>query len=200
MWTWFRNTSAVDLQSDVSFFLAGAGVPTFRQSLPRISAELDRARRYQRVLAIALFSVDRLLAPGVSTFSAAAGNGADRSWLRHTDAALAGSDGLLPVLLACLLRENMRETDIVTYASAQLRCLVAMPEVNAAQARQAVSRVHDLAASRFTSPVRAGISVFPQHGLTLEELIRCAEEGAQRAVEGPHLVETGTGGASLTFR
>jgi hypothetical protein len=206
MFTWLMNRSAVDPQRveswptrDAAFFLAGGGVPTFRQSIPRITAELDRARRYQRALTFAIFSVDRAADPGATMF-AAAPTGADGEWPGHAEVLPPGGGVLLSVVLACLLRETMRETDIVTYASTEGRCVVVMPEVDTAEARQALGRLHDLAASRLTSPVRAGIAVFPQDGLTLEELIRRADERAQRAVPGPHLVESDSGSTSLSFR
>ena len=200
MWTWFMNKSAVDLQSDVSLVLAGAGVPTFRQHLPRMSAELDRARRYQRVLTMAVFSIERTLTSGGGDLAAPTSNSADALWAAHVEPVPTAADGFLPIMLACVLREAMRETDIVTYASTQSRCIVAMPEVDTEEARRAVRRLHDLATRRLTSPVRAGIAIFPHDGVTLGELLRCADERAQRAVQGPHLVDTAGGAASLSFR
>ena len=50
------------LSREVAAILAGAGVPTFRQALPALTAELERARRYDRPLAIALVTDARVTA------------------------------------------------------------------------------------------------------------------------------------------
>jgi len=145
--------------------LAAGGVPTFRQAVVKLFAELDRARRYKRPLAILVFMDDRqptTLAAGHSLQDAAA-------------AALSNGSALVPAFLASVLREIVREADIVTYAATLGRCIVMMPEVPKADARLALDRIGHICANRLTFSIRAGVAAFPDDGWTLEELIQQAE-------------------------
>lgn len=147
------QTMDIGLTPEVSRVLAGASVPTFRRALPAMSAEMDRARRYDRPVALALIADARRT---------------------HGDG-LAAS-GLITAVIASVLRDVVRETDIVTYAATLGRCLLMMPEIHAVEARRALCRVGDLCASRLMFPIRGGLSTFPYDGWTLEELIRHAGE------------------------
>jgi len=160
-------------------------VPPFHQALPQLAYEVARARRYERPLTIALFTAD-----GVAAESQLNGHlhlppvpppetempGATRSWV---------SSALMTGLLATLLRESLREADIVTYAPRFGLCIVAMPETDTAGARHTVLRIQTLCVQRLLTPVRAGVAEFSKAGWTLEELIRQAEADAiqETAVE-----------------
>jgi hypothetical protein len=155
----------VGLSRELSRVLAAGGVPTFRQAVVKLFAELDRARRYKRPLAILVFMDDRqptTLAAGHSLQDAAA-------------AALSNGSALVPAFLASVLREIVREADIVTYAATLGRCIVMMPEVPKADARLALDRIGHICANRLTFSIRAGVAAFPDDGWTLEELIQQAE-------------------------
>jgi hypothetical protein len=176
---WFSSKKApLDLQKmDVRLpqttaaILAGAGVPRFREALPTISAELARARRYGRTLTVVLFAVDGAQPSGTR-------NG-------HPEAERDAASALCAAALAALLRETMRDIDIVTYASTLGRCVVVMPEVDRGEALLAVNRLRDLCARRLALPVRADLAVFPRDGLTLEELVRVAEAKAEPSTPAP---------------
>jgi hypothetical protein len=164
----------VTLTREMSATLARAGVATFRQALPRLRSELDRARRYNRPLTMALIGDARVSATwpkgGPVLYDASAkrgGNGVH-------PAPLAPGSPLIPAVIASLLREMTREVDIVTYAATLGRCMVAMPEATEAQGRQAMTRVGEMCARRLMVPVQARLASFPQDGWTLEELIRRA--------------------------
>lgn len=161
----------VTLTREMSATLARAGVATFRQALPRLRAELDRARRYNRPLTMALIGDARVSAgwpqaPVLYEVNARRATG--------SVAPLAPGSPLIPAVIATLLREMTREVDIVTYAATLGRCLVAMPEATEAQGRQAMTRVGEMCARRLMVPVQARLASFPQDGWTLEELIRRA--------------------------
>lgn len=161
------GTLAHDL--DISHVLARAGVPGFRHALPLLTAEFERARRYQHALSIVLF--------GAHDFPD--GPGADGR--RPAAAAKRTPSGLFPALLASILRESTRGTDIVTYAASLGRCIIAMPETDRPQAEMAVRRLRELAMQRLLSPVSASVAVFPSDGLVLEDLIRRAAEAPAAA-------------------
>ena len=190
------NHSILDLSQmdtalswEVSRLLAASGVPTVRQAFPRLVKELDRARRYARPLAIMIVADHRGAGP---THQSSTGpdvvDGAS-SPARVVPAVSPGSV-LIPVFVASVLREVMREADIITYAAALRRCVVMMPEVNRAEAIRARSRVGELCASRLDFAVRAGIAVFPEDGWTLDDLISNAEHSADRHAAARQEVET----------
>jgi hypothetical protein len=162
---------------EAALLLQSADVAGYRPAMRRICGELDRARRYRRALAITIFGYD---------------NAHDRSvaddGLAGIVESIPGEHALFPVILAVLLREVTRETDIVTCAGSQARSIVVMPETGVAEAGQAVNRLRELCAARLKVPIRAGFAVFPQHGLTLEELLRYAGEDAKRCVRDASLI------------
>lgn len=126
-------------------------LPSFHQALPRLELELTRARRYERPITIALIATDDAQTPSLVT-----------------------------LLLAALVREALRETDIVAYAPSLSLCVVGMPEARKADAQVAMNRVQALCMNRLMLPVRTGIAEFPVAGWTLEALIKEAETDAMR--------------------
>jgi hypothetical protein len=158
-------------------------VPTLREVLPRLSVELDRARRYSRPLAIAVFSLEPVandLTPGHPAAGA--------PWPTQ-----AGLFPLLSVLLAPSLREALRQTDIVSYTTREAQSLVTLPETTSEGARKAIDRLLALPSVQVLSPLRIGTAAFPDDGWTLEDVVLRAEESwAQNAV--PHLVTGAEGG------
>lgn len=171
----------VMLTREMSATFARAGVATFRQSLPRLRAELERARRYNRPLTMALIGDARVSAgwpPAPVLYEAgtgrtANGNGNGNGHGTHA-APLAPGSPLIPAVIASMLREMTRDVDIVTYAATLGRCVVAMPEATEVQGRQAMTRVGEMCARRLMVPVQARLASFPRDGWTLEELVRRA--------------------------
>jgi hypothetical protein len=155
------------LSRDVAAVLRAAGVPRFRDALPRMLMELERARRYVRPLAISLYAV----APKVSAGNGTGGRHAEQATVAPWDVV----DPLAAALLGSMLRELVREIDIVAYAAALGQCTVVMPELSQPEASLATRRLRDVCSARLTMPIRAEVAVFPQDGLTLEELITLVE-------------------------
>lgn len=173
------------LARDVSPILEAEAIPTLRQALPRLSGELERARRYRRPLSIVILSHDDGSgASGVSPAAHMGGNGASGQngpSLSQIDV----PESHISARLAFILRKALRESDIVMHAATQGCCVVGMPEVDGIDARKAVDRLNDLCFGKPLLPLRAGIAVFPQDGWTLEELLRRAEEDWQPNVDDP---------------
>lgn len=145
------------LVRDVAQALAVSGVTTLRQALPRISAELERARRYVRPMSI--------LCAAINTDGPLTDGG------RHGGQA-SGPHGVLMALLAALLRDTVRSADIVTFSpQADSQCVVVMPEVDREGARQAVDRLVAFCAAQQLPLAHVGVSVFPDDAWTLEDLI-----------------------------
>ncbi|HOC17499.1 MAG TPA: hypothetical protein PKK95_04475 [Vicinamibacterales bacterium] len=143
---------------------AGVEVPDTDEAIKRIAIEFERARRYERSVTVAVFSIEAPSpdAPGASRPEPAG----------HASAA----KHLCPVV-----REAMRETDLVVCDPATRRCVVVMPEIGPEEGHRAVARMRDLCASRLECPVRGDLAVFPRDGWVFPDLVEVAEKQAQQA-------------------
>jgi hypothetical protein len=152
-------------------------MPTYRESAPALTAEIDRARRYQRPLSLAIVQFDE-----------------PPQGLEHAggaDSAPAYTRGLYPELLVAMvlgaaLKDSLRTTDLLSYHVESGCYVVMMPELTAAQAHLAAQRLNDLVLARIFAPLRVGIAQFPRDGWTLQELFSAAERDCS-SVAGLHL-------------
>lgn len=143
------------------------GLPTYRAWFEVLRRELNRARRYQHPLAVV---VTRL-----------AQNGA----LDDVSRARAANRGPLATMRAgMLLRELLRDTDVVTYDPAEDRFVLLLTETDPGQARAAVARLDAIVHERAGATLRSGIAMFPQDGLITEDLVALASSQCARAANG----------------
>ncbi len=156
----------------LSLAAKSAGIPAFRRPDPRLAFELGRARRYQRPLAVVVLSLgDDQVQEQVGRLIRAGGNGNGDAFLQLITCA----KPLVSFLLGSILREALREGDVVSYDAVSDRYAILLTEVNNSQARQAVERLDDLLYKRTFVHFRAGIAEFPSDGLTLEDLVSHAQ-------------------------
>lgn len=160
-----RDKSLVG-SSDMLPILERGGVPTLREVLPRLSSELDRARRHSRPLSVVVFGLDPV----------ATDIGHARFTSESDGRSQTGLFPLLSALLAPSLREALRQTDIVSYTTREAQSLVAFPETTADGARRTISRLLRMSAIQVLCPLRIGLASFPEDGWTLEDVIVRAEE------------------------
>jgi hypothetical protein len=161
-----RRDKSFVVPSDMLPVLERGGVPTLREALPRLSNELDRARRHSRPLSVVVFGLDPVATDmGRARFTSESGGPAET-----------GLFPLLSALLAPSLREALRQTDIVSYTTREAQSLVALPETTADAARRTIDRLLQLSAIQVLCPLRIGLASFPDDGWTLEDVIVRAEE------------------------
>mgnify|MGYP003586622141 CR=1 FL=1 len=139
MWSWLSGRST--RRRGVA-----AAVPELQGALPRIAAEFERARRYERTVTVAVFTLDA------------------------TDHA-SSTEHLCPVV-----REAVRETDLVVCDPVARRCVVVMPEIGAEEGRRAVGRMRELCAKQLRCPVRGDLAVFPRDGWMFPDLVEAAQK------------------------
>jgi hypothetical protein len=176
-----RRDKSLIVSRDVLPVLESGGVPTLREALPRLSTELDRARRHSRPLSIVVFGLDPV---ATDVGHARLKNESDGP----TATALFP---LLSALLAPSLREALRQTDIVSYTTREAQSLVALPETTADGARRMIGRLLQRSAIQVLCPLRIGLAAFPDDGWTLEDVIVRAEEEWARS--GPIQLDAGKG-------
>jgi hypothetical protein len=141
--------------------------PPLRGALPRVAAEFARARRYERPITIAVFTVapghTGLLLPPV---------GADAA-VRERE-----GKGAFVSALAVVARSAVREIDIVSCDATSEWCVVVMPESGQEEGERAVARMQRLCAERLGGPVLAGLALFPRDGWTFLDLVDSAKRAS----------------------
>jgi len=163
MWSWLSGRKSLDRVQDASprAGVEGNGaVSRLREALPRIAAEFERARRYERSVTVVVFT--RPASGGTN-----GGNG------HHAPTA---SDVRS---LAGVLASATREIDLVI-CDTQC-CVVIMPEIGTEDGRRAVRRMRELCARRLGAPVGAGIAAFPQDGWMFLDLVDVARRQTRTA-------------------
>jgi hypothetical protein len=151
-------------------------VPTYQAVRPSIEAELRRARRYERPLAVVVATLDHpAFATASSEPSGNAGAVAGQPMPEDSDEAdkrraLFDVHASL-LLLGDLLQGSVRETDIVAYAPARHRFVVCLPECDGESASLAVERVGRLFRERTAHRLLAGVAAYPPDALIVDDLI-----------------------------
>jgi hypothetical protein len=179
---------------------AAAFAGFFADTGATLAAELDRARRYQRALSVAVLTTRSGSPPVTWNGSALNGSTAPQPTLpalgngqpARTEGRPAHSATVLvetripqvvSLLAGSILNDALRESDTVWYEAAKNRFVIGLVESDREQSRGALCRIAALMRSRLGVEVRAGTGCFPEDGLTLDDLITSAEDAWLRAPE-----------------
>ena len=134
----------------------------YRRSIHRLAAELERARRYRRSLAIVVVSVD-FDQPRQSNGTMAAITGSTEH-----------ASPFLFSMISSLLRDNTRGSDILTYDATNDHFVMMLPESGAPAAEQTMLRLKKLVSQRGRALLRFGTAEYPADGLILQDLVSSA--------------------------
>lgn len=137
-------------------------IPPYRSMIPVLAAELRRARRYKHPTTV-LALIPEHEGQRLSVVSAGDAHLHDRF---PTGQPIP----FLFFLLGSLLRDTMRESDILTYAAHEHLYIGFLPEATEAEARQAIDRFDAVFHARTHIRLRAGLAEFPRDGFTIEDL------------------------------
>jgi hypothetical protein len=145
-----------------------ASIPRYRRALHRLTAELERARRYGNSLTIAVLSV----APDQQRQR-------KRSFITLADNFEIASHFFFSII-SSLLRDNLRNCDMLTYDVTNDYYVILMPETSTSFALQAMTRLNEIIVKRVKVHLRFGIAEFPTDGLTIDDLVNHACAGSHR--------------------
>jgi hypothetical protein len=160
-------------------------VPELAEALPRIGAEFERARRYERTVTVAVLTEETPPGTAANTAAAVPRNG---SGARHN---LQSS----LTTLGTAVRQGVREIDVVICDPAHRCCIVVMPEIGPEEGRRAVSRLRQLCAARLGRAVQGDLAVFPQDGWVFPDLVEAARRQALSRRDGRLAVPLADGAA-----
>jgi hypothetical protein len=155
----------------VSVRSQNASIPAIRAITPAVEQELGRARRHERPLSVAIVEIrsDELLRQIRMLIT----NGYMKFLSNHWHGAQIVR--VVFSLIGCLLRDTLRETDLVAYDPISDRYIIVMPETDKAAARDAIERIREVLLKRTATEAHANIAEFPIDGLTLDDLMQAAE-------------------------
>jgi hypothetical protein len=145
------------IESEALQAARAAGVTTLREARAAFGTEIGRARRYQRPLSLVIVGLD----PKGGEFDAPRVEGMLDSFSIHSAFFILGS----------LLRELLRETDIVTYSAEHHVYVLLLPESGESNAHAAVRRILADVRRRIPLKTNAGIAEFPRNGFTIDSLV-----------------------------
>jgi hypothetical protein len=138
----------------------------YRHAQLRLAQELTRARRYQRPLTVVAlrFTNEQSLDRQSGTMAEGGSN----------EATLGPQTQPFHVifpLVGVVVRDALREGDIVTYDAVNDYYVMILVESTKTQAIQAVQRLMALVLQRALVVLHAGLAEFPTDGLTIEDLV-----------------------------
>jgi GGDEF domain-containing protein len=192
---WGKRPVSRRAAANLSLLAEAAGLPTFRDLRPLLDRELRRARRYERPLALLVLSDDPVFATGQKARSKLVpihapngnhnGDGANDAGLRigplnNGDEADADAVPMRCILLATLLRSTVREIDLAGCLSNFQEFALLLPESDRNAAELTARRINRALVSRRTQELRAGVAVYPEDGLMLDDLITSARRAILR--------------------
>ena len=176
-------------------FEQAASVPTVQELRPWFERELRRARRYERPLTVLVLALEPAImpggapstAPGAGSLNGTADPARSNGNGRNGNGGNGSAHGvhvpdpgslnelysaqLRLVQLAALLRDTLRESDLVGFAAETQDFVAVLPEADAASAEQLAQRIHRLFVSRIGTGIQAGSAAYPATGLTLAALV-----------------------------
>jgi len=147
-------------------------ISAFRQSIPALTAEMTRARRYKRPLAVVMLGLENDSLPE-HVYRLVGENGSDNGAGKQI---ISRTTQLVSFVLGFILRDTLRESDIATYSAADDRYILLLAESTRAQAQETVQRLNRLFHQRVYAYLRAGVAEFPHDGLTLDDLVKGAQQ------------------------
>ncbi len=145
-----------------------AAIPRYRRSLHRLTAELERARRYHHSLTVTVLTVDmEQHRQKNSNLINLMGNSEVASQFFFS-------------LVSSILRDNVRGSDMVTYDVTNDHYVLLFPEARLAAAEQAMQRLRKFVLQRSKVLLRFGIAEYPADGLILQDLVGLALARSKR--------------------
>lgn len=167
-------------------------VPSLRQAMPDLRLELSRARRYERPLSVLLFTALEEAHNGPAPERQEGSLPSELAILLKRE-----MPQLTSLLVGALLRDLIRQTDHLAYATTEDQLVIALPETDRDRAHQLLRRIGPEMRARVNMTFEAGVAVFPGDGFTLRDLM---EQANHRSTPPSSALQGGANGGARPGR
>ena len=159
-------------------------VPPFREQLPLFMSEVDRARRYERALAVLVLKLEDpdTVGAALGLVDKQSGHGLVSERAR---ALVQSARQVMFWNVGYVLKDLLRENDVAACDVPAHRYVVLLPEAAEEEALRAATRLGERLFDATGVHVRQGVAVYRQHGLTMEHLVESATAMSDRMASGP---------------
>jgi GGDEF domain-containing protein len=143
-----------------------SSIPSYQSTLPYMTFELTRARRYNHTLSVLIMGLEQAQKDEL----VAKNKGRSKQWGNEQLASK-----FLFSLIGSIIRESLRDSDILSYEVVNDRFIILLTDTDEKKARNAVERLNDLVQEQIQTRLKAGVAEFPSKGLTIEDLLKYAQ-------------------------
>ncbi|MFQ5627682.1 MAG: diguanylate cyclase domain-containing protein [bacterium] len=143
-----------------------SSIPSYQSTLPYMTFELTRARRYNHTLSVLILGIES----GQKEELLKKNKNLANQWGNEQLAAK-----FLFSLIGTILRESLRDSDILSFELVNDRFVILLTDTDEKKARNAVVRLNNLVNEQIQTQLKAGVAEFPSNGLTIEDLIKYAQ-------------------------
>ncbi|MBD3386981.1 hypothetical protein GF407_18905 [candidate division KSB1 bacterium] len=150
-------------------------ISSYQKNLPYIAKEISRARRYRHPLSVIAIELETEPLPlrNTSLRDPERKRKLSEMYLMHTDQ-------LDFILLGAILRDSLRESDMVTFDGKTNKFYLILPETSQKEAKAALHRLNSLVFQQTSlTRLRQGISTFPENGIIAEDLFSSAGQNCK---------------------
>ena len=165
IWGWRKKQNSDQVASGSQRALL-SNIPTYQSMLPYMTFELTRGRRYNHNLSMLILGLDHSQKQELLNNNRSDSN----QWGNEQLASK-----FLFSLIGTILREGLRDSDILSCEILNDRFIVQLTDTDNAKAIRAVARLNAMVYDQVNTRLRAGIAEFPSNGLTIEDLLKYAE-------------------------
>jgi hypothetical protein len=179
---WIKQRNLKNGIRAIASIIDAAGIPTYRNSLSLLRREISRVRRYQHTLSVVVIRTYSDL-PEISN-----NDMEDISMNENGKVENASKQFTQIEYLLCgrILRDSLREVDLIVYDGAKNQFIIFLPESNRMEAEKTVYRLSQILGKRISDILYYGISEFPTDGLIEEDLIERAVESATKSLSSAY--------------
>jgi GGDEF domain-containing protein len=162
---WGRKRNKDDMAGNSQRALLST-IPSYQSTLPYMTFELTRARRYNHTLSVLILGLDTKQKEELLE---------KNKHLAHQWANEHLASKFLFSLIGTIIRESLRDSDILSYEVIDDRFIILLTDTDEDKANNAVVRLNELVHEQIQTQLRAGIAEFPSNGLTIEDLVKYAQ-------------------------
>jgi len=148
-----------------------SSLPFYHNFLPALNKELSRIRRFEHPLSIVVMQPNGVHLDKADKYKQKAD---PRTGISQFPTDIKSTSKAEFVLCGLIVKNSIRDIDMIAYDNLNNRFILSFPETNKAQANQSIKRLKKLIGNSMAGQLCFGIAEFPENGLIIEDLIEHA--------------------------